>query len=130
MSTATATKTARKSKKDPRFVPLTKRQQKLAADPEAIALAERIAGRYIRRSSGNLEDEIRSAAYLALVFAARRYSTRHGIPFTAYLGLRVHGEIKSAFRRERFALSLDLESPNGGGSLAELVPFNLEAGGF
>lgn len=61
-----------------------------------LGLAYVIARRY--RNRGVADDDLNQVALLALVQAAARFDPGHGVPFTAFAGRTIEGEIKRHFR--------------------------------
>lgn len=65
-----------------------------------MPLADSMACRRGRNLPGGLTlDDIKSAAYYALVDAASRYDPKRGVSFPAYAKIRIAGEISDCFRR-------------------------------
>lgn len=79
------------------MTPLTDAQKALAADPEWIDFARRIATGYIGRFPWHAE-EIESAAMWGLCRAAATYDPTGEYPFRNQVWWRVRGEIVEVFR--------------------------------
>lgn len=68
-----------------------------------IPLAESMACRRSRSLPRNITlDEIKSAAYFALVDAASKYDPGRGVPFPLYARTRISGGITDCFRGVRY----------------------------
>lgn len=74
---------------------MTPAQQELVT--AHIPFALRIAGRYARRCP-RAADDFEGSALLGLVRAARRFDPARGVPFKAYAGQRIKGEIRDHCR--------------------------------
>lgn len=85
-----------------------------------MPLAESMACRRSHKlPRGLTSDDLKSAAYYALVDAASRYDPERGVSFPAYAKIRIAGEITDCFRRVPFETSesLDIEGRDLTGSL-------------
>lgn len=109
---------------------LTPEQRTLAGGPDAVALARRLA-RGAAKQTPHLWDELESAAYAALVDAARTFDPARGVPFLTHAGNRIVGAVADArrksapkgFRRAAGdAPDVYGASPEGGESYFDFVP--------
>jgi len=69
-----------------------------------MGLAVHIAQRY--SPSGRRDDDLEQAAMLALVKAVDRFDPTIGVPFSAYAGRTIEGEIKRYLRDATWAISV------------------------
>lgn len=67
-----------------------------------MGLAAHIAKRFSR--SGGTEDDLRQVAMLGLVKAVDRFDPAYGVPFAAFAGSTIEGELKRHFRDHSWAV--------------------------
>lgn len=67
-----------------------------------MGLAAHIAKRFSR--SGGTEDDLRQVAMLGLVKAVDRFDPEFGVPFAAFAGSTIEGELKRHFRDHSWAV--------------------------
>ena len=67
-----------------------------------MGLAAHIAKRFSRH--GGTEDDLRQVAMLGLVKAVDRFDPQYGVPFAAFAGSTIEGELKRHFRDHSWAV--------------------------
>lgn len=82
---------------------------------EHMGLAVHIAKRF--HAGAGRDDDIEQVAMLALVKAVDRFDPDHGVPFSAFAGRTIEGEIKRHFRDATWAVKV----PRGAKELHVLV---------
>ncbi|CAN5842643.1 N/A [soil metagenome] len=66
-----------------------------------LGLGAHIAQRY---STRGIDEDVRQVAFLALVKAVERFDPERGVPFSAFAGRTIEGEIKRYFRDSSWTL--------------------------
>ncbi|MEJ7561726.1 MAG: sigma-70 family RNA polymerase sigma factor [Ilumatobacteraceae bacterium] len=66
-----------------------------------LGLGAHIAQRY---STRGIDEDVRQVAFLALVKAVERFDPKRGVPFSAFAGRTIEGEIKRYFRDSSWTL--------------------------
>lgn len=67
-----------------------------------MGFAVHVAGRF--RQGGRPDDDLQQVAFLGLVKAVERFDPDRGVPFTAFAGPTIEGEIKRHFRDRTWPL--------------------------
>lgn len=69
-----------------------------------MGLATHIAARFAR--SGRRDDDLRQVAMVGLIKSVDRFDPEHGVPFSAFAGRTIEGELKRHFRDRTWSVKV------------------------